>query len=115
MSKQAMKVLQKCINPDCGKTFGLSEVLHGCTECGNLLDASYEWSKISVPELTEFSKRCGQRDNVLNRSGVWRFRELLPFDNGNNVVTMAEANTGPFRSDAMAKFLSKMYATDFIS
>ncbi len=107
MARQATRVFQKCINPDCGKTFGLSEVLHGCTECGNLLDASYEWSKIPIPELAEFSSRWGQRDNILNRSGVWRFRELLPFDDGTNVVTMAEANTGPFRSDATAKFLGK--------
>ncbi len=107
MARPAMKVLQKCINPDCGKTFGLSEVLHGCTACGNLLDVAYEWDKIPMPELPEFSKRCGQRDNILNRSGVWRFRELLPFDDGTNVVTMSEANTGPFRSDSIAKFLGK--------
>lgn len=99
---------QKCINRDCGRTYDLTEILHGCKECGNLLDVSYGWEKISLPQsLREFSERWGRRDNPLNRSGVWRFRELISFDAGDNVVTMGEANTGPFRSDAMAGYLNK--------
>jgi threonine synthase len=102
------RAFQKCINPDCGKIYGVLETLHGCPACGNLLDACYDWDQVPVPdELAAFSQRWGERGNVLNRSGVWRYRELLFFDEGDNVVTMGEANTSPLRSDAAAGFVGK--------
>ncbi len=102
----AEKAFQKCINPDCGAAFRVREVMHRCSKCGSLLDAGYEWNSIPVPKaLSKFTERWGERDNPLNRSGVWRFRELLPFDDGTNVVTIGEGGTSPMQSDAIAGFV----------
>ncbi|HET6423346.1 MAG TPA: threonine synthase, partial [Planctomycetaceae bacterium] len=70
---------QRCINPACGKTYAVSEVLTACTACGNLLDIEYDWSRLPVPKsLREFEARWANRRNPLDYSGVWRFRSLLP-------------------------------------
>jgi threonine synthase len=71
---------QKCIMPDCGATYSVKEVLTSCKRCGNLLDVVYDWSRINVPkDLRAFSARIGNASNIADMSGVWRFRELLPF------------------------------------
>ena len=45
-----MFAFQRCVNPDCGGTFGIDEVLHRCPHCGSLLDVDYEWDKLAVPK-----------------------------------------------------------------
>ena len=80
---------QKCINPDCGADFDCSEVLFKCPACGELLDTRYDWDKIEVPDkLGDFAARWANRNDRLDFSGVWRFRELLNFcdDKGLKVV-----------------------------
>ena len=37
-----MTAFQRCINPKCRSTFGITEVLHRCPTCGSLLDVDYE-------------------------------------------------------------------------
>jgi threonine synthase len=85
---------QVCINPDCRATFDISEVLVGCPSCGNLLDVDYEWDKSHVPaSLSEFESRWSTRRNPLDFSGVWRFRDLLPFAPEDQIVTIGEGQT----------------------
>ena len=74
------KVYQKCINPDCGAEFDCGQSLFKCPECGDLLDIWYNWDKNPVPKkLKDFAKRWATRNQKLDFSGVWRFRELLNF------------------------------------
>lgn len=85
---------QICINPACRATFDVSEVLVGCSACGNLLDIGYDWNKARVPKsLSEFEARWATRRNPLDFSGVWRFRELLPFAPDDQIVTIGEGQT----------------------
>jgi threonine synthase len=85
---------QKCINPDCGAEFDCSEVLFKCPTCGELLDARYDWDKIEVPgKLSNFAARWANRNNRLDLSGVWRFRELLSFCDDKDKVTIGEGQT----------------------
>ena len=85
---------QKCINPDCGAEFSCQKSMFKCPKCGELLDARYNWDKIDVPcKLSDFGKRWATRDNKLDFSGVWRFRELLNFCPDENKVTIGEGQT----------------------
>jgi len=85
---------QKCIKPDCAATFGVTEVLEACPRCGNLLDVCYDWEKVPVPSsLADFEKRWATRRSPLDFSGVWRFRELLPFALPEDIVTIGEGQT----------------------
>jgi len=96
---------QKCMNQQCGASFGIDESLFACPECGDLLDAQYEWDKVAVPDsMSWFEKRWATRSNKLDFSGVWRFRELLPFCAEEHCVTVGEGQTLLQQNDGAAKY-----------
>ena len=71
---------QQCMSPACGATYEVTQSLTSCAKCGELLDVRYDWSKAAVPKrLKDFEQRWGNRRFPLDHSGVWRFRDLLPF------------------------------------
>jgi len=97
---------QKCINPDCGAEFDCSQVFFECPRCGELLDACYNWDKMEVPNnLSDFGKRWASRDNRLDFSGVWRFRELLNFCADQYKVTIGEGQTILQQNDRVAEYV----------
>ncbi len=97
---------QRCINPDCAAEFDCMEVYFKCPRCGELLDVVYNWDKIQVPaKLSDFADRWTSRDNPLDFSGVWRFRELLDFCPDSSRVTIGEGQTILQQNDALAKQL----------
>jgi len=97
---------QKCINPDCGAQFDCSQALFKCPKCSELLDAQYNWDKIEVPDkLSDFAKRWSKRENQLDFSGVWRFRELLNFCDDKYKVTIGEGQTILQQNDAVAEYV----------
>lgn len=88
------RAFQVCINPECRATFGISEVHHRCPKCGELLDVGYDWDNLPVPDaLSSFEKRWANRSDRLDFSGVWRFRELMPFADEQHLVTIGEGQT----------------------
>lgn len=102
----ADKAYQKCINPDCGSEFSCKESFFKCPKCGDLLDACYNWDQITVPgKLSDFGKRWATRNNKLDFSGVWRFRELLDFCDDKYKVTIGEGQTLLQQNDNLAQFL----------
>jgi threonine synthase len=53
--------------------------------------------------LREFESRWSNRNHPLDFSGVWRFRELLPFAADEKIVTIGEGQTMLRPSDTVAK------------
>ena len=85
---------QRCINPACASTFSVDQAQFSCPDCGDLLDIVYDWDRLPVPRrLAEFEAKWSKRLDPLNLSGVWRFRELLPFAPPEMVVTIGEGQT----------------------
>ena len=85
---------QQCINSACRATYGVDESLFACPSCGDLLDVQYEWERMEVPRsLKQFEDRWRNRNNPLDLSGVWRFRELLGFCDEQYCVTIGEGQT----------------------
>jgi len=96
---------QKCINPDCAATFDCGEALVKCPRCGELLDVVYDWDKVPVPsKLSDVAARWASRDNSLDFSGVWRFRELLDFCGDRYKVTVGEGQTICELNDAVGAY-----------
>jgi threonine synthase len=104
---------QQCIDPDCRATFGVGEVHVFCPRCAqagknSLLDITYDWSRLDPPKsLAFFEHRWqtkGERgEGALDFSGVWRFRELLPFyRSAQDIVTVGEGRTNLQRADLLA-------------
>ncbi|MCG8408309.1 MAG: threonine synthase [Phycisphaerales bacterium] len=87
-------VFLRCIRPACGSTYALTDQRYVCASCGSLLDVAYEWGRLAPPKsLSFFGSRWGTRNEPLNYSGVWRFRELLPFAPTHAMVTVGEGQT----------------------
>lgn len=102
----AATAFQQCLHPDCRQTFGVEETLTACPACGNLLDLEYDWNRVPVPKsLREFESRWANRRNPLDVSGVWRFRDLLPFAKDVDIVTIGEGQTILQTSNAVGKYV----------
>ena len=94
------------MSPDCDVTLGVSEAHVACPSCGNLLDIDYDWNRINVPgSLRDFESRWSDRRNPVDFSGVWRFRELLPFAQEDQIVTIGEGQTMLRGSARIASFV----------
>ena len=98
-------VFQRCIDPACGGTADRADTAFRCPRCGGLLDVAYDWDRLPVPKsLRHFESKWSNRADPLDFSGVWRFRELLPFAPDSAVVTIGEGQTLCQRADAVAAY-----------
>lgn len=84
--------MQRCINPKCNAEFGINERLYVCPRCGELLDVE---KQVVGAGGTLRQLWAGRRASLeaRDRSGVWRYRELLPFADDTPIVSLAEGNT----------------------
>src|SRR5271167_1382821 len=99
-------VFQRCIDPACAGTCALDDTSFVCPRCGGLLDVAYDWNRLKPPRsLRDFEAKWADRANPLSFSGVWRFRELLPFAGPEQVLTIGEGQTILQRADAVAGYV----------
>lgn len=99
-------VMQRCIRPACEATFAVDETHFSCPACGDLVDVVYDWDRLPVPgKLSDFQTRWTNRLNPLHFSGVWRFRELLPFAPPEMIVTIGEGQTLLQRADKVGQYV----------
>ena len=97
---------QQCLNTACRATYGVGESHFACPACGDLLDVAYEWDRLPVPRaLRDFEAKWADRTDPLNFSGVWRFRELLPFAPPEMVVTIGEGQTLLQTADKVGQYV----------
>ncbi len=97
---------QQCINPTCAATFGVDETHFACPRCADLIDVVYNWDRLPVPDrLAQFQTRWADRHEPLNFSGVWRFRDLLPFAPPESIVTIGEGQTLLQPADKVAQYV----------
>ncbi len=86
--------LQRCIAPDCRAEYKLDERLYVCSRCGGLLDVERSEDVVLDPaSLRELWRARRTSSDVSDHSGVWRFREFLPFDEDARIVSLGEGNT----------------------
>ena len=119
MSTMTDAAYQQCMMPTCGATYGVDEILFACRKCGALLDVRYDWSHCPLPRsLSEFDSRRGSagRTSVkkADASGVWRFRELLPFADVEELVTIGEGRTILQPADRLAKSMGAKHGKLFL-
>ena len=85
---------QRCITPDCRAEYKIDERLYVCSRCGGLLDVDRsEPLAIDPASLRALWRARLSSFESRDRSGVWRFREFLPFDDDTDVVSLGEGNT----------------------
>jgi len=83
----------------CGTSFPGLEVRYRCT-CGDVLDVVHDDAPLDPSMRARFDERRGSLDPI-DRSGVWRFRELVLPMAREHVVTRPEGNTNLYASPAL--------------
>lgn len=97
--------VQRCIDLACGARFGINERLYVCPSCGGLLDVALPPYADADPDQLRavWTGRLASFD-PRDRSGVWRYRELLPFAADAPIVTLAEGNTPLYDAPVSASY-----------
>src|SRR5690606_34931634 len=81
----------KCVA--CGHEQSDASRVMRCTSCGAFCQAEYDMDQV---------RRSVDRATVSRRKGgLWRFRELLPVRNDENIVTLGEGGTPLLRSQRL--------------
>jgi len=75
----------KCLK--CGTTYPL-QIIYDCPVCGGILDAEYDYEKVSGQKLLM---------NFEKARSIWRFKALLPVRKHLSIVSLSEGNTPLFK------------------
>ncbi len=84
----------QCIESSCGAVQDPRKEGHACAVCGGLLDVKYKFE----PFEPETQRRAWHERRLsgepIDRSGVWRFRELIPFvETTDRIISLSEGST----------------------
>ena len=94
-----------CFEAACRARFPIEEIIYNCPRCGGLLEAVYSGPHPPAVELRALWSRRRLSNAPLDQSGVWRYREFLPFlPNYDSVVTLREGNTPLLDAPQAAEF-----------
>jgi threonine synthase len=93
---------------DCGAAISARSMQVACAECGGLLVAEHRDPAVAGNALRELfdarARASALGASALERSGVWRFRELVLPDAGDAVISQPEGNTPLLARDAIAEY-----------
>src|SRR3989442_15190329 len=83
-----------CFSEGCRACSPITEAIYNCLRCGSLLEARYSGEHLPAQLLKTLWRGRRTSNAPLDQSGVWRYREMIPFlDNYDSVVTLREGNT----------------------
>src|ERR1700679_1919815 len=97
--------VQRCIAGECAAEYGINEHIYTCRKCDGPLeiDCCVEgWSDL-VSLRQKWQARATSHE-ARDRSGVWRYREVLPFNVDSPIVTLFEGNTPLYDAPKCANY-----------
>ncbi len=84
----------QCIEERCQRRYPLDNKEHQCSACGGLLDVRYDFPRIDPNSMRQMWQQRKMSSALIDQSGAWRYRELLPFvPQGAKVVSLSEGRT----------------------
>jgi len=94
-----------CFNPSCGQRYPLSEIVYSCGACGSLLEVANSFADVDPETLRATWRMRRSSLEKVDVSGVWRYREMLPFASDPDcIVTLPEGNTPLFDAPGAASY-----------
>jgi threonine synthase len=83
-----------CFEAKCRARYAITDVVYNCPRCGGLIEAGYSGWGGNAADLKKLWRERRVSNAKLDQSGVWRYREFIPFlDSYEHVVTLREGNT----------------------
>ena len=83
-----------CFEERCRERYPITDVIYNCPRCGGLVEVLYGKPALPAAELKTLWRARRTSNAPLDQSGVWRYREFLPFlSEYQGVVTLREGNT----------------------
>jgi threonine synthase len=83
-----------CIQSGCQARYPVTEVIYNCPRCGALLETAYTEPFGDAAALKRTWRERRMSNLPIDQSGVWRYREAIPFlESYARVVTLREGNT----------------------
>ncbi len=84
----------QCIEESCRHRQEAANGKCACDVCGGPLEIHNEFAPLSASELKSIWQQRKTSAEAIDRSGVWRFRELLPFLSANQrIISLGEGST----------------------
>src|SRR2546422_10195255 len=84
----------QCIEEGCQQRQDPKKDSYLCSTCGGLLDVKYEFDPFNPEELRRAWHQRRLSGEPIDRSGVWRFRELIPFvEPETRIISLSEGST----------------------
>ncbi len=94
----------RCIS--CHSQFSSALPLYSCQHCGDLLDVVYDFPQVDPVQVKATWRERRTSQAPIDVSGVWRFRELIPFyDDESQIVTYPEGNTPLLDAPGCARYV----------
>jgi len=83
-----------CFEQPCRARFPITEVIYNCPHCGGLLEVWYPPPAATPAALKQIWRERRTSNAPLDQSGVWRYREIIPFlETYDAVVSLREGHT----------------------
>jgi len=84
----------QCIEEACRQRQDSKREGYSCAACGGPLDVKYEFDPFNPEELRRAWHQRRLSGEPIDRSGVWRFRELIPFiEPETRIISLSEGST----------------------
>ncbi len=84
----------QCIEESCGRRQDAKKEGFVCASCGALLEVKYEFDRLDPEVMRRAWHQRRLSGEPIDRSGVWRFRELIPFvEPGDRIISLSEGST----------------------
>ena len=94
-----------CFEQSCRARYPINDVIYNCPACGGLLEVDLG---LIAPDVSALKRSWRERrmcNTPLDQSGVWRYRELLPFEESSRrAVSLREGNTPLLDAPAAAQY-----------
>jgi threonine synthase len=83
-----------CFEQGCRAHYSITDVIYTCPKCGGLLEVGFTDLALEPAALKALWRQRRTCNQALDQSGVWRYRELLPFDStAHRAISLREGNT----------------------
>ncbi|MDR0377784.1 MAG: threonine synthase [Spirochaetaceae bacterium] len=93
-----MKNVISAVCIDCGEEHEAGEHTYTCTKCGGLLEVQYDYAYIKSRLTREVL--AGRRE-----FSIWRYRELLPVEDGSSLTPLRVGWSPLYRADRLGEVL----------